>query len=146
MFDEWGYYEWSGAGHPILRTPNIDGLASDGMRFTQALAGANVFAPTRSCLLTGQHAGHTTVPAKDGGTALRADDITIAEVLKKAGYATGGFGKWGVGDRGNTGVPEKHGLDVFFGYYHQVHAHTYYPQYLLRNSEIATGPRKLRPL
>ncbi len=136
MLDEWGYYEWSGAGHPILRTPNIDALAGEGMRFTQALAGANVCAPTRSCLLTGMHTGHTTVRANRGGLALRADDITIAEVLKKAGYATGGFGKWGVGDRGTTGVPEKHGFDMFFGYYHQVHAHTHYPRYLLRNSEI----------
>ena len=136
MLDEWGYYEWSGMGHPILQTPNIDRMAKRGMRFTQALAGGNVCAPTRSVLLTGQHAGHTTVRSNGGGSALRADDVTIGEVLKKAGYATGGFGKWGVGDRGTTGVPEKHGFDVFFGYYHQVHAHTYYPKYLLRNSEI----------
>jgi len=140
MLDEWGYYEWSGVGHPILRTPNIDRVAAGGMRFTQALAGANVCAPTRSCLLTGQHTGHTTVRANGGGIPLRADDVTIGEVLKKAGYATGGFGKWGVGDRGTTGVPEKHGFDVFFGYYHQVHAHTYYPRYLLGNSEIVPLP------
>jgi len=140
MLDEWGYFEWSGAGHPMLRTPNIDRVAADGMRFTQALAGANVCAPTRSCLLTGLHTGHTTVRANGGGLALRADDVTLAEALKQAGYATGGFGKWGVGDRGTTGVPEKHGFDVFFGYYHQVHAHTYYPRYLLRNSEIVPLP------
>ncbi len=140
MLDEWGYFESSGAGHPILRTPNIDRVAAEGMRFTQALAGANVCAPTRSCLLTGQHTGHTTVRANGGGLALRADDVTLADVLKRAGYATGGFGKWGVGDRGTTGVPEKHGFDVFFGYYHQVHAHTYYPRYLLRNSEKVPLP------
>jgi len=135
MLDEWGYYEWSGMGHPILRTPNIDRMAAEGMRFTQALAGGNVCAPTRSCLLTGRHTGHTTVRANGGGLALREDDVTIAEVLKEAGCATGGFGKWGLGDRGSPGVPEKQGFDVFFGYYHQVHAHTYYPRYLLRNSE-----------
>jgi len=135
MLDDWGYYEWSGMGHPILQTPNIDRMASEGVRFTSALAGGNVCAPTRSVLMTGLHGGHTTVRSNGGWEPLRADDITIAEVLKKAGYATGGFGKWGLGDRGTTGVPEKHGFDVFHGYYHQVHAHTYYPRYLLRNSE-----------
>ncbi|MGB2824429.1 MAG: sulfatase-like hydrolase/transferase, partial [Phycisphaerae bacterium] len=135
MLDEWGYYEMSLMGHPILRTPNIDRMASEGVRFTQALAGGSVCAPTRSTLMTGQHTGHTTVRSNGGRAPLRADDVTVAEVLKRAGYATGGFGKWGLGDRGTTGVPEKHGFDVFFGYYHQVHAHTYYPNYLLRNSE-----------
>ena len=135
MMDEWGYFEWSAMGHPIVQTPNIDKLASEGMRFTQFLAGANVCGPTRSTLMTGQHTGHTTIRGNDGGAALCADDVTIANVLRGAGYATGGFGKWGLGDVGSTGVPEKHGFDTFFGYYHQVHAHTYYPQYLIRNSE-----------
>lgn len=135
MLDEWGYYEWSGMGHPILETPNIDKLASEGMRFTQFLAGANVCAPTRSTLMTGQHTGHTTVRQNGGGLALREDDVTIARMLKDAGYVTGGFGKWGLGDTGTTGVPEKHGFDSFFGYYHQVHAHSFYPRYLIRNSE-----------
>ena len=135
MMDEWGYFEWSGMGHPILWTPNIDKIASEGIRFTQFLAGGNVCAPTRSTLMTGQHTGHTTVRSNGGGTALCADDITIARILKNAGYVTGGFGKWGLGDAGTTGVPEKHGFDTFFGYYHQVHAHTYYPRYLIRNSK-----------
>lgn len=134
MLDEWGYFESSGMGHPILETPNIDRLASEGMRFTQLLAGANVCAPTRSSLMTGQHTGHTTVRSNGGGLGLSAQDITIANILKDAGYATGGFGKWGLGDVGTTGVPEKHGFDTFFGYYHQVHAHTYYPRYLIHNS------------
>lgn len=135
MMDEWGYFEWSAMGHPILQTPNIDRMASEGMRFTQFLAGANVCGPTRSTLMTGLHLGHTTVRTNGGGTPLQADDITIANILKDAGYATGGFGKWGIGDVGTTGVPEKHGFDIFFGYYHQVHAHTYYPKYLVRNSQ-----------
>jgi arylsulfatase A-like enzyme len=71
----------------------------------------------------------------DGSAPIRADEVTIAQMLKQAGYATGGFGKWGIGDRGTSGVPEKHGFDLFFGYYHQVHAHSYYPNYLIRNSE-----------
>lgn len=135
MLDEWGYFEWSEMGHPILETPNIDKLASGGVRFTQFLAGANVCGPTRSTLMTGQHLGHTTIRSNGGGSPLMAEDITIGEVLKGAGYATGGFGKWGLGDAGTTGVPEKHGFDVFYGYYHQTHAHSYYPEYLVRNSE-----------
>lgn len=134
MLDEWGYYEWSAMGHPILETPNMDKMASEGIRFTQFLAGGNVCAPTRSTLMTGQHTGHTTIRSNGGGMALCADDFTIASMLKEAGYATGGFGKWGLGDAGTTGVPELHGFDIFFGYYHQVHAHTYYPRYLIRNS------------
>ncbi|MCP4455901.1 MAG: arylsulfatase [Planctomycetes bacterium] len=135
MLDEWGYFEMSGMGHDTLLTPNIDKMAGEGIRFTQMLAGGSVCAPTRSVLMTGLHGGHTTVRANGGGEALRAEDVTIAQVLKGAGYATGGFGKWGVGDRGTTGVPEAHGFDEFYGYYHQVHAHSYYPKYLLRNSE-----------
>ena len=135
MMDEWGYFESSGMKHPILQTPNIDRMASEGMRFTQFLAGGNVCAPTRSTLMTGQHTGHTTVRNNSGGAALTKSDTTIADVLKQQGYATGGFGKWGLGDAGTTGVPEKHGFDKFFGYYHQVHAHSYYPRYLIRNSE-----------
>jgi len=135
MLDELGYYELSCMGHPVLETPNIDRMAAEGMRFTQALAGGPVCAPTRSCLMTGQHMGHTTVRTNGGYTPIRADDVTVAEVLKQAGYATGGFGKWGIGGRGTSGVPEKHGFDVFFGYYDQRHAHTYYPEYLIRNSE-----------
>jgi arylsulfatase A-like enzyme len=135
MLDEWGYYESSGMGHPILKTPNIDRLAAEGMRFTRMHAGGNVCAPTRCTLMTGKHTGHASVRTNPGGVPIRADDVTIAEVLKRAGYATGGFGKWGLGDRGTTGVPEKHGFDVFFGYYHQVHAHSFFPNYLLRNSE-----------
>jgi arylsulfatase A-like enzyme len=85
--------------------------------------------------MTGQHTGHTTVRANGGGMSLCADDVTIAAMLKEAGYVTGGFGKWGLGDAGTTGVPEKQGFDTFFGYYHQVHAHTYYPRYLIHNSK-----------
>lgn len=135
MLDEWGYYEWSGAGHKILDTPNFDRMANEGMRFTQMLAGGNVCAPTRCSLMTGKHTGHATVRANSGGSALCEGEVTIATLLKEQGYATGGFGKWGLGDVGTTGVPEKHGFDTFFGYYHQVHAHTYYPRYLVRNSE-----------
>jgi arylsulfatase A len=135
IIDELGYYELSCMGHTIMETPNIDRMAAEGMMFTQMLAGAPVCAPTRSTLMTGKHMGHTSVRRNPGHEALRAEDVTVAQVLKKAGYATGGFGKWGVGGRGTTGVPEKHGFDVFLGYYDQVHAHTFFPAWLVRNSE-----------
>ena len=140
IIDELGYYELSCMGHPEMRTPNVDHMVAEGIRFTQLMAGGPVCAPTRSVLMTGQHLGHTSVRANGGGMPLKADDVTIAQVLKGAGYACGGFGKWGLGDRGSTGVPEKHGFDVFFGYYHQVHAHTFFPQYLIRNSELVELP------
>jgi arylsulfatase A-like enzyme len=135
MADELGYYELSCLGNPNLQTPRIDRLAAEGIRFTQALAGSSVCAPTRCCLMTGKHSGHTSVRSNGGGTPLRESEETVASVLKKAGYATGGFGKWGCGGRGSTGVPEKHGFDLFLGYYDQVHAHSYYPPYIVRNSE-----------
>lgn len=135
MLDEWGYYESSGMGHPWLKTPNIDKMATEGIRFSRIHAGGNVCAPTRCALMTGKHTGHATVRANGANMPLKAEDVTVAEVLKRAGYATGGFGKWGLGDRGTTGVPERHGFDVFFGYYHQAHAHSFFPNYLLRNSE-----------
>ncbi|QDU57145.1 arylsulfatase [Aeoliella mucimassa] len=135
MADELAYYELSHMGHPKIHTPEIDRLAAEGIRFTHARAGAPVCAPLRCALLTGKHMGHASVRANDGGTPLRAEEPTIASMLRERGYATGGFGKWGCGGRDSTGVPEKHGFDTFFGYYDQVHAHSYYPPYLICNSE-----------
>jgi arylsulfatase A-like enzyme len=135
MIDELGYFELSCMGNKYIETPNIDHMATEGMRFTQALAGGPVCAPTRCVLMTGQHTGHCTVRKNSQVWPMRAEDVTVAELLKKAGYATGGFGKWGCGDRGTTGVPEKHGFDIFFGYYNQTHAHSFFPNYLVRNGE-----------
>jgi arylsulfatase A-like enzyme len=135
MADELGYYEPGFNGGKTIKTPHLDRFAAEGMRFANLFAGSSVCAPTRCCLLTGKHAGHTSIRVNGGGTPLRADEVTLASMLKPLGYATGGFGKWGCGGRDSTGVPEKHGFDVFFGYYDQVHAHTYYPPYLIRNSE-----------
>ncbi len=140
MSDELAYYELGHMGNPYLKTPRIDGMAKDGIRFTHAFAAAPVCAPLRCNLMTGKHAGHASVRANDGGTPLRSDEATIASLLKEKGYATGGFGKWGAGGRDSTGVPEKHGFDIFFGYYDQVHAHSFYPPYLVRNSEEVKLP------
>lgn len=134
MLDEWGYFESSHMNHPELLTPNLDALAAQGMRFTNAYAGAPVCGPTRCTLLTGLHSGHTSMRSNNGFAPIRKEEPTLASMLKEVGYATGGFGKWGIGGRGTSGVPEKHGFDEFFGYYDQVHAHTYYPEYLIRNS------------
>ena len=135
MVDEWGYFESGHMGSKDLITPNIDQFAKDGMRFTNAYAGAPVCGPTRCVLLTGLHSGHTSMRSNNGFAPIRKEEQTLASMLKKEGYATGGFGKWGIGGRGTSGVPEKHGFDEFFGYYDQVHAHTFYPKYLIRNSK-----------
>ena len=135
IVDDLGQYDLSCTGSSVFKTPNIDRLAAEGIRFTEAYSGCTVCAPARSTLMTGLHMGHTTVRGNTGGISLRAEDVTVAEVLKKVGYTCGGFGKWGIGDVGTPGVPEENGFDTFFGYYHQVHAHTYYPRYLWRNGE-----------
>lgn len=135
MADELGYFEPGFMGGRNIQTPQLDRMAAEGIRFNNLFAGSSVCAPTRCTFLTGKHSGHTSVRSNGGGTPLRAEEITIASMLKPLGYATGGFGKWGCGGRDSTGVPEKHGFDVFLGYYDQVHAHSYYPPYLIRNSE-----------
>ena len=133
MADDLGYGHLGCYGQKKIRTPHLDRLAAGGMRFTQAYAGAPVCAPSRSVLMTGLHAGHTPVRGNSGGIPLADEDVTVAELLKPAGYATGCFGKWGLGEHGTSGVPYKQGFDEFFGYLHQIHAHFYYPEYLWHN-------------
>ncbi|MCA9217020.1 MAG: sulfatase-like hydrolase/transferase [Planctomycetales bacterium] len=140
MSDELAYYEVGYAGNELLQTPRIDQMAREGLIFTNALAGAPVCAPLRASLMTGKHMGHCSVRANDGGTPLRAGEPTVPSMLKSLGYATGGFGKWGAGGRDSTGVPEQHGFDTFFGYYDQVHAHSFYPAYLIENSAEVVLP------
>lgn len=133
MVDDMGYADLGCYGSQAVHTPRIDRMAAEGMRFTDAYSGCTVCAPARSTLMTGQHMGHTPVRGNTGGIALPDKAVTAAEILKQAGYATGGFGKWGLGDLDTEGVPEKQGFDLFYGYYHQIHAHYYYPDYLIRN-------------
>jgi len=135
IVDDMGYHDLGCYGSKTIKTPNIDRMAAEGMRFTDAYSGATVCAPARSTLMTGYHLGHTSVRGNSGGIPLLDADITVAEILGKRGYTCGGFGKWGLGDVGTPGVAEKQGFDVFFGYYHQVHAHSYYTPYLWRNSK-----------
>jgi arylsulfatase A-like enzyme len=133
MADDLGYGHLGCYGQKKIRTPNLDRMAAEGIRFTQHYSGCTVCAPARSTLMTGLHTGHTPVRGNSGGMPLLADDVTVVEVLKSAGYATGLFGKWGLGDAGTSGVPTKQGFDEFYGYLHQLHAHFYYPHFLWRN-------------
>jgi len=135
LADDLGYGHLGCYGQKIIQTPNLDRLAAEGMRFTQAYAGCTVCAPSRSVLMTGLHMGHTAVRENPGGIPLSSEDVTVAEVLKQAGYVTGCFGKWGLGDAETTGVPTRQGFEQFFGYLHQVHAHFYYPEYLWQNQD-----------
>ncbi len=135
LADDLGYGELGCYGQKKIRTPNVDRMAREGMRFTHCYAGSSVCAPSRSCLMTGLHAGHAPVRINGGGYPLRDDDVTVAEVLRKAGYATGCFGKWGLGPEDTTGHPNRQGFDEFFGYLHQVHAHFYYPYFLWHNDK-----------
>ena len=140
LADDLGYGDLSCYGQQKFATPNIDRLAAEGMKFTQFYAGSTVCAPSRCSLMTGLHTGHCFIRGnkqdKDWGNfPLAADQTTIATLLKKAGYATGCFGKWGLGSNANEGSPMKHGFDEFFGYYDQRDAHNYYPPYVHRNDE-----------
>ncbi|MBI4891680.1 MAG: arylsulfatase [Acidobacteria bacterium] len=133
LMDDLGSQDFGCYGQKRIRTPHTDALAASGMRFTQCYAGGTVCAPSRSSLMSGLHNGHAPIRANAGTTPLAASDRTLANLLQDAGYATGGFGKWGLGDAGSDGVPSKHGFDEFFGYLHQVHAHSYYPEFLWDN-------------
>lgn len=135
MADDLGIGDLGCYGQKHIQTPNIDSIAAEGMRFTDAYAGCTVCAPSRSTLMTGFHMGHTPIRSNGGGTPIFENEITAAQLLKQAGYATGCFGKWGLGDINTVGVPWKKGFDEFYGYLHQVHAHYFYPQYLFHNEK-----------
>jgi arylsulfatase A-like enzyme len=137
LADDAGIGDFSAYGCKYGSTPNIDRLATEGMKYTRAYSGSAVCAPSRGVLMTGQHTGHALRRAnqsKIGLLSLPPGQMTAARLLHDAGYATGGFGKWGLGNPGSTGVAEKQGFDVFFGYYDQKHAHDYYTDHLVRNS------------
>ena len=153
MADDLGYGELGCYGQTLIKTPNLDRMAREGMRFTRFYAGATVCAPSRSVLMTGRHHGRTRVrgnagPARPLAQALRAEDVTVAKVLQTAGYATSLAGKWGLGDVGpaEVGLPRKQGFDEFFGYLNQHHAHNHYPDFLWRNEAKVPLPNKVVPM
>jgi len=140
MADDMAWADAGCYGQTVIQTPHIDSIARDGMRFTDAYAGCTVCAPSRSVLMTGLHTGHTPVRSNPGGVYLLDEEVTVGEILRSAGYKSGCFGKWGLGDIGTPGVPWKQGFDEFFGYLHQAHAHYFYPPYLYDNDKEAPFP------
>ncbi len=135
MADDLGYRELGCFGQKLIRTPHLDRLASQGMKLTQHYSGNAVCAPSRCVLMTGKHPGHAHVRNNrelkpEGQQPIPASEVTIGELLQKRGYATGAFGKWGLGGPGSVGDPNNQGFDRFFGYNCQRHAHSYYPSYL----------------
>jgi arylsulfatase A-like enzyme len=134
LADDLGYGDLGCYGQKQIKTPNLDRLAAHGRRFTQCYAGSTVCAPSRCCLMTGLHTGHARIRGNNL-IPLRPGDVTVAEVLKQAGYATGIFGKWGLGEPDTSGLPNRQGFDEFFGFLNQGHAHNYYPAYLWKNEQ-----------
>ncbi len=140
LADDLGYGDLSCYGQTKFSTPNIDKLAAQGMRFTQHYSGSTVCAPSRSALMTGQHTGHTYIRGNrerqpEGQHPLKGDAVTVAELFKQAGYATGAFGKWGLGYPGSAGDANNQGFDTFFGYNCQMLGHHYYPYFLRSNQD-----------
>jgi arylsulfatase A-like enzyme len=132
LADDLGYGDLGCYGQKMIKTPNIDTMAAQGMRFTQHYSGSTVCAPSRCVLLTGLHTGHSTIRG-NGKSLLKPEDVTVADVLKKAGYSTAAIGKWGVGHPPPPGDANAHGFDYFFGYLNMYHAHNYYPEFLWEN-------------
>jgi len=148
LADDLGYTELGCYGQKKIRTPNLDRMASEGMRFTQHYAGSPVCAPSRCTLLTGRHTGHAYIrdndempergdvwndPSIEGQRPLPAGTHTIGSALKSSGYVTGAIGKWGLGGPEDTGHPNQQGFDHWYGYLCQREAHNYYPPHLWRN-------------
>ncbi|MGC4004935.1 MAG: arylsulfatase [Pirellulales bacterium] len=141
MADDLGVAELGCYGQKLIKTPELDRMAKEGLRFTNFYTGSPVCAPSRCVLMTGLHGGHAFVRdnreigSGQGQQPIPADAVTMASVLKKTGYATAAFGKWGLGNPGGTGEITKHGFDLFVGYHDQYHAHSHYPTHLFRNGE-----------
>lgn len=139
LADDLGYGDLSCYGQQKFQTPHIDKLAEEGIKFTDHYAGSTVCAPSRCSLMTGLHTGHCRIRG-NLRIPLEPQDVTVAELLQKAGYKTALIGKWGLGEPDTTGVPTKQGFDYFFGYLNQRHAHNYYPEFLWKNEQIKKLP------
>jgi arylsulfatase len=140
LADDLGWGDLGRYGNTKIRTPYLDQMAKEGMRFTQFYAGSPVCAPSRCVLMTGKHGGHAFIRDNrewqpEGQYPIPASEVTLAELLKAQGYATGGFGKWGLGYPGSEGDPNKQGFDLFYGYNCQREAHNFYPDHLWRNDK-----------
>ncbi len=140
LADDLGYGDLGCYGQKDIRTPNLDYLASRGLRFTQCYAGSTVCAPSRCCLLTGLHTGHATVRG-NARVPLRAGENSVARMLQMRGYRTAIVGKWGLGEPGTTGTPNRQGFDFFYGYLNQAVAHNSFPETLWRNETLEAIPQ-----
>jgi len=141
LADDLGYGDVGAFGQKLIKTPNIDRLAAEGTKFTQAYAGATVCAPSRCSLMTGKHGGHAYIRGNreikpEGQEPMLADTFTVAHLMQRAGYTTGITGKWGLGKPDSASVPTKMGFDFFYGYNCQLRAHEYYPDHLWRNDAM----------
>lgn len=142
MADDLGWADLGSYGQTRIRTPRLDRMAAQGTRFTQYYAGSTVCAPSRATLMTGLHTGHAWIRG-NGEFPLRAEDVTVAEVLKQAGYTTGVVGKWGLGLEDNDGRPDRQGFDFSFGVLHHVHAHRQYTDHLFRDGRrVEVSPKR----
>lgn len=144
MADDLGIGDLGCYGQTVIKTPAIDQLAKNGMRFTQHYSGSTVSAPSRASLMTGLHTGNTFIrgnlsqKCSDGelyDLPLPKEAVTVADIFKQANYATACIGKWGMGGPDTEGLPSKHGFDYFYGYLGQLHAHKHYPDFLWENGE-----------
>jgi arylsulfatase len=143
LADDLGWADLGCYGGKKIRTPSIDRLATEGIRFTQHYAGNAVCAPSRCCLMTGKHPGHAFIRNNravqpEGQYPIPADTVTVAKLLKARDYRTAAVGKWGLGPPGSDADPTQQGFDLFFGYNCQSHAHNHYPTYLWRNDQRIT--------
>lgn len=137
LADDLGIGDIGVYGQKQIQTPNIDTMAREGLTFTDFYAGSTVCAPSRCSLMTGQHTGHTIIRQNSGEmVSLRKSDVTIPKILKEAGYYNACIGKWGMGLLGSEGEPLKQGLDSFYGYVDQSHAHNFYPEFLIRDNKV----------
>lgn len=134
LADDLGYGDLGCYGQKEIKTPNIDKLALEGMKFTDQYAGNTVCAPSRGSIITGLHTGHATIRGNTD-VLLRNDEKTIAKELKNLGYSTACIGKWGVGHPPGVNDPKRNGFDYFFGYLSMWHAHNYYPEFLWKNGK-----------
>ena len=154
LADDLGYGDLGSFGQELIETPNLDALARDGMRFTHHYSGAPVCAPSRYMILTGKHGGHAFIRGNDewnergpvwdyravahdstleGQRPMPGNEVLLSDLMQKAGYRTGLFGKWGLGAPHTESIPTESGFDTFFGYNCQRQAHTYYPLHLYRD-------------
>ncbi len=142
LADDMGFGDLGCYGQEVIQTPNIDTLCGEGMKFTNHHSGSTVCAPSRACLMTGQHTGHVWVRANGKKVQLRPDgkDITMARVLKNAGYHTAMIGKAGTGCDVSPGQPNEKGFDYFYGFNGHAEAHHYFPKEVFRNAEKIEFP------